>query len=351
MVFISLQRPKNIKMNKNIIKSLIGVAIGAIFLYFTLNNKPLNEIFESLKDANIKWIIISMLGLIVTFYLRAFRWKVLLESSNTNPTRYHVIYSLILGYFVNSFTPKFGEIIRCTSLKKSENIPTSVSLGTVVSERIYDVLVLLLGLLVIFFLELDRLGHVFISMKDSVILVFEKNAVAGISIIVVILLGIYLIYQLSKKNKFAAKLSLFLKEMLVSLKMSIKMKKYKSFIFLTILIWLVLVFVNYSFLMSLSATSEFGIYFAVIVLFVGSVGWVFPSPGGIGTSNFMILQLFIAFRLNQQAGVSFGLLASGITFGVSVGIGSIALFYHFMMKKRLSQNITETQQDLETTSI
>jgi hypothetical protein len=103
--------------------------------------------------------------------------------------------------------------------------------------------------------------------------------------------------------------------------------------------------------MSLSATSEFGIYFAVIVLFVGSVGWVFPSPGGIGTSNFMILQLFIAFRLNQQAGVSFGLLASGITFGVTVGIGSIALFYHFMMKKRLSQNITETQQDLETTSI
>jgi glycosyltransferase 2 family protein len=114
-------------MKKNILKSLFGLAIGAIFLFFTLNNKPLAEIFASLKEARLSWLLLSVLGLIMTFYLRAFRWKVLLESSDANPVRYNVIYSLILGYFVNSFTPKFGEIIRCTSLKKTDKIPTSVS--------------------------------------------------------------------------------------------------------------------------------------------------------------------------------------------------------------------------------
>jgi uncharacterized protein (TIRG00374 family) len=322
-------------MKKNIIKSLIGVAIGAIFLYFTLNNKPLGQIFESLKQAKVVWMLLSVFGLILTFYLRAFRWKVLLESSDTNPIRYNVIHSLILGYFVNSFTPKFGEIIRCTSLKKSEKIPTSVSLGTVVSERIYDVLVLFLGLIIIFFLEIDRLGNIMNNLIENLILLFEKNALAGITVIALLILGLYLLYWLSKKNKLAAHISIFLKEMVVSLKMSLKMKKYKSFIFLTILIWLVLVFVNYSFLMSLPGTNSFGFYFAVIVLFVGSVGWVVPSPSGIGTSNFMILQLFVAFSLNEQAGVSLGLLASGITFGVTVILGSLALVYHVIRQKKL----------------
>ena len=326
-------------MKKNIIKSLIGVSIGAIFLYFTLNNKPLNEIFASLKQAHVVWMLVSVLGLVVTFYLRAFRWKVLLESSDASPVNYSVIYSLILGYFVNSFTPKFGEIIRCTSLKKSDKIPTSVSFGTVVSERIYDVLVLFLGLLVIFIIEIDRLGNIMYGMIEAFVRLFERNLFTGIGALVLLLAGIFLLYQLSKKNKLAAKINLFLKDTAVSLKMSLKMRKYKSFIILTVLIWLVLTLVNYSFLMSLPETNSSGIYFAFIVLFVGSVGWVVPSPGGIGTSNFMILQLFVAFSLNEQAGVSLGLLASGITFGVTVGLGSLAHIYHLIRQKLVLQEV------------
>lgn len=320
-------------MKKNIIKSLIGVSIGAAFLYFTLNNKPLSEIFNSLKQAHIIWMLVSVLGLVVTFFLRAFRWKVLLESSDANPVRYSVIYSLILGYFVNSFTPKFGEIIRCTSLKKSDKIPTSVSFGTVVSERIYDVLVLLLGLVVIFIIEIDRLGGIMHDLAVGIANLFEKNIYTGIGAMLLFIAGLFLLYRLSKKNKLAAKIKSFLKETLVSLKMSLKMRKYKSFILLTILIWLVLTFVNYSFLMSLPETNSSGIYFAFIVLFVGSVGWVVPSPSGIGTSNFMILQLFVAFSLSEKAGVSLGLLASGVTFGVTVGLGSLALIYHLIRQK------------------
>jgi uncharacterized protein (TIRG00374 family) len=321
-------------MKNKIIKSFIGVAIGAIFLYLTLNNKPLDQIFNSLKEARVIWMLMSVLGLVMTFYLRAFRWKVLLESSDTNPIRYNVIHSLILGYFVNSFTPKFGEIIRCTSLKKSEKIPTSVSLGTVVSERIYDLLVLFLGLVAVFILEIDRLGNVLNSLINSLIQLFTKNALLGMSIITIMVIGIIALYYFSKRNKLAGRIKKFLSDLLTSLKMSLKMRKYKTFILLTVLIWLVLVFVYYSFLMSLPETNSYGLYFAIIVLFVGSVGWAIPSPSGIGTTNFMILQLFVAFSLNEQAGVSFGLLASGITFGVTVILGSLALMYHLIRQKR-----------------
>jgi glycosyltransferase 2 family protein len=323
-------------MKKNIFKSLIGIAIGAIFLYFTLNNKPLGQIFESLKSAKINWLLFSVLWLIASFYLRAFRWKVLLESSDTNPLRYNVIHSLIVGYLVNSFTPKFGEIIRCTSLKKSEKIPTSISLGTVVSERIYDLLVLFTGLGVIFLIEIDRLGSIIKAFFSGIGSIFSRNALAGIGIIILVIIAIYALIWLSKRNKLAAKIKDFLSKMLMSLKSSIKMKKYKEFILLTIAIWIVLILAYYSLLMSLPQTNSFGLYFAIVVLFVGSVGWAIPSPSGIGTSNFMILQLFVAFSLNEQAGVSFGLLASGITFSVTVILGSLALIYHFFRQRRLA---------------
>jgi len=323
-------------MKNKIIRTLIGIAIGVIFMYLTLNNKPLDKIFESLKSARLVWIVMSILGLIASFYLRAFRWKALLESADAKPNSYNVILSLVLGYFVNSFTPKFGEIVRCTNLKKTDKIPNSVSLGTVVSERIYDVLVLFLGLTVISLFELDRLGSIIMLLIDSLISLISKNFVNAILAFAFLILITYAFYWFSKRNKFAERVKNFFSKMMVSLKSSLKMKKYKIFILLTILIWMSLVFVYYCFLMSLPETNSFGLYFSVVVLFIGSVGWAIPSPGGIGTSNFMILQLFVAFNLNEQSGVSFGLLASGITFGVTVGLGSLALVYNFLRQRRLA---------------
>jgi glycosyltransferase 2 family protein len=315
-------------MKKILVKSLIGISIGVLFMYITLNNKPLDQIITSLKHAKINWLIISSLGLLVVFFLRALRWKILLESSNTRPGNYNVMYSLILGYFVNSFTPKLGEIIRCTTLKTSEKIPTSISFGTVVSERIYDILVLLLGLFIIFIFEVDRLGNLIGSIFFGIINLFKNHAPMAMVFLGLLIIGVYVLFYFSKKNALAAKVKVFLVNMTISLKQSLKMRNYKKFILFTVIIWTALIGVNYCFLMSLTETNSFGIYFAFVVLFVGSIGWVVPSPSGLGTSNYMILQLFIAFSLNEQDAVSFGLLVSGITFLVTVSFGVLAILIH-----------------------
>jgi glycosyltransferase 2 family protein len=330
-------------MKKILAKSVLGIAIGVFFMYITLNNKPLDQIFTSLKDARLNWMVISSFGLIFIFFLRALRWKILLESSNTYPGNYNVMYSLMVGYFVNSFTPKLGEIIRCTTLKSSENIPTSISFGTVVSERIYDILVLFSGLFIIFLFEIDRLGYIINSIFIGMLNLFSKNAYTGIAIAIIIFVAIYVLFYFSKKNAVAAKAKVFVLSMMTSLKLSLKMRQYKKFILLTFFIWTALVFVNFSFLMSLTETNSFGIYFAFLVLFIGSVGWVVPSPSGLGTSNFMILQLFIAFSLNEQDGVSFGLLVSGITFLVTVSLGAIAILFHFLRQKKFFSFVSRKQ--------
>lgn len=328
-------------MYKNILKSILGLVIGGFFLYLTLNKKPLDDIFNSLSSARLKWVIISVICLLATFYIRAIRWKVLLESSDTQPGKYNVVHSLVMGYLVNSFTPKFGEIIRCTALKKSEQIPTSISLGTVVSERIYDILILVSGLVIILYIEIERLGSVVTGLKRSVAYAVSTNTLSTILVISSVTLVIFLAYRLSKRNKVAATVSNFFKETGRSIKMSFKIKNYKRFIFLTVLIWMVLILVNYSFLMALPETKGYSFYFATLVLFIGGVGWALPSPGGIGTTNFMILQLFVAFSLDDTIGVSFGLLASGITFFVTVSFGAFAIVFDLIRKRYILKRGSE----------
>ncbi len=312
-------------MNKSIIRAIVGIAIGAFFLYLTLDKKPMDEIFNSLAQAKIGWVLMSALALIVAFYLRAIRWKVLLENQNEKASTYNVLYSLTMMYFFNAFTPKLGEILRCTTLNKSEKIPTSVSLGTVVSERIYDVAILVSGVFAFLFFEREHLGGVSTSIKQSLALMMQNNTYATVAIVVVLALVIFIAYRLSKTNKIAARVSKFFKELGQSMKRGFKIKNYGKFIFQTILIWITLVFLHYSFLMSLPETDHHSFYFATIVLFIGGIGWALPAPAGIGTTNFMILQLFIAFNLDENVAATFGLLAAGITFMVSILFGFFAI--------------------------
>lgn len=316
-------------MKKNIIQTFIGILIGGIFLYLTLVNKPIKEILESIKTARLFWIIMSGIILLLTFYLRALRWKILLENTGRKVRNNTVFYSLILGYFINSFTPKLGEVIRCTSIERSEKVPVSTALGTVVSERIYDLLVLGAGLLILFILELKRLGNLLNTMFDNLGNIIQNNFMLYIIISLTILLISLIIYFISKKTKLYQKLIEFTKSVFDTVKKTFRIKKYKRFLILTIFIWICLILMNYTYLLSLPETEGFNFYFAVLILFIGGIGWALPSPGGIGTTHFFILQLFLLFELSENSGLSFGILSNGATFILTIIFGIIA----FVLKR------------------
>ncbi len=312
-------------MNKNIAQTLIGVALGGIFLFLTLKNKPLGEIAESIKHANLLWVALSGVALVAVFLFRAMRWRLLVSNVGYPTKKRHVAYALTMGYFINSFTPKVGEIVRCTTLHKKDGVPVSHSLGTVVSERVYDLIILGLGLVVIFALEISRLGHILDGLMESISSLFSTNTLwAGIGAFAVAAAGYALFRYLIKKGLFN-RITGFLADMMKTVRATFRIKNYKGFVALTILIWIALVLMNYCFLKSLPETSQHDLYFAAVVLFVGSIGWALPSPGGIGTTHFFILQLFLAFNLSESAGVAFGVLSNGLTFIYTIVFGVLAL--------------------------
>lgn len=328
-------------MRKNVINAAAGIIIGGFFLFLTLRNKPLDRIFELLAGAQINWILLSILFLLVMFIFRAYRWKLLIENDGSSPDIKNVSYSLLLGFFVNSFTPKLGEIIRCTSLQKSSGIPVSRSFGTVISERIYDLIALLLALALILVLEFSRLqdliGAAAYTIKNTISsnLLNLSLFIGGLILLIIALVLIFRHYKLMDRIKS------FIREFWATVKQSFRIRSSRLFLFQTVMIWFLMVLVNYCCLLALPGTDSLSLYFAFVVLFVGTIGWAIPSPGGIGTSHFFVLQLFLLFNLSEETGITYGLLVNGIMviFTIAGGLLAIIIVNSFKLLKKDKREI------------
>jgi glycosyltransferase 2 family protein len=316
---------------------LFWVSVGGFFMYLTLKDKSLNELFDSIIHANPFWVGMNCVTLIGVFFLRGYRWRLLLKNTGENPKLIYVLYSLVMGFFVNSFTPRLGEVARCTALKQADDVPVSKSLGTMVTERIWDLLILMIGIVVIFFLELGRLQPVWDELMTSIRQILEKNMFLFLGTIVVLVLAGLIVFRILKHRKVFEKGRRFIQEFWQTIRLSFKIKRYPRFLFVTLLIWITLIFMNYFSLLALRETSGYSFYFAFILLFVVGIGWAIPSPSGIGTTHFIVLQIFLAFNLPETGGVAFGVLSNGLTFIYTIILGGLSLLIYQMATRKRSK--------------
>jgi len=313
---------------KKVINSLFWVLIGGFFLYLTLKGKPLNELFNSVTSADPFWVAMNGVALVSVFLLRGFRWKLLLQNTGEEPKQVFVWYALMMGFFVNSFTPRLGEVARCTTLKTASDVPVSKSLGTMVTERMWDMLFLLVGVGVVFVLEIKRLHPVWIELIDGIHKMITKNSMLFIGISVGLIVMALIAYRILKSKQVFKKGADFIKEFWQTIKLSFSIKRYPLFLIVTLLIWGVLIFMNYFALLALKETAGFSVYFAFILLFVVGIGWAIPSPSGIGTTHFIVLQVFLAFGLAESGGLAFGVLSNGLTFIYTILLGGLSLLVY-----------------------
>lgn len=322
---------------KNILQNILGIAIGAVFLYLTIRDKDLDQVWVSLKNADLFWVGLSGVILVIVFIIKALRWRILLHNGGMPISRLDAFNATMMGFLVNSITPKFGEIVRCTNVRRTNSFKLSNILGSAVSERIWDVLVLLLGVLIISLAELDTVLK--LLRVETWAQRWEALDLSGMIIRVVAvvlgLAGLWIYREAFYRWRIIEKLKDFSKEMIKTVLLTFKIKQYKQFLFLTFLSWFLLVLMNYCFLMALQETREFSLYFAFVVLFISGIGWAMPTPGGIGTTHWFILQLFIAFELSEEAGLSFGILSNGLNFVFTIIFGIIVYIFQEIRLHRL----------------
>jgi len=143
----------------SILKYIFLLAVAFALLALAFRGVSVGKILNQMLQANMFWVLVSVIPSLAALVSRAYRWKLLIESSGYSAPLNKTTYSLMVGYFANLAFPRLGEVTRCGALSKSESIPFNVLLGTVIVERVIDLVSLLLCLLLACILEFNRLGN------------------------------------------------------------------------------------------------------------------------------------------------------------------------------------------------
>ena len=287
------------KTRNIIVNTVVSLVLGLFLLYIVFNNIDLNLFLERLDNLDYSWIYLSMFISIFEHVVRGYRWNLLMQTKQTNLSTYITTHILIVSYFFALFIPRFNDFVRCYLISKTNNIKVSSSLGTVVSERIFDLISLFIISLLFFIIEFDLFTDFF---STYILTNISFDVYYLIILFFVIAVIISFIYYLNKKSDaFSSKFSEFKKGVL-----SVnKYYKNKKFLLSTLILWIIYFLMGYVIFFSLEETSSLAISSGIAVLVAGSLGMVVPVNAGIGAYHFLVASILISYNINYETGLFF----------------------------------------------
>lgn len=325
---------------KDLVKFFIFLAIAVVLVVLAFRGISLQWIIMQIGKAKFQWVFLSFLMSVLALISRAYRWNILIEPLHYNPPLRKTVYAVSIGYFANLALPRLGEITRCGSLNKSEAIPFNILLGTVITERIIDVISLILCLAITTIIEFERLGH---FIKTSIVKpIAEKTEflreppILIASSIVLITISVFVLryVRASQRSSRQNKLALLLKGMLAGMDSIRKLKRPWAFIFHSILIWLLYYLSVYLALFALPATEDLGLSAALFLLVAGGIAMSAPVQGGIGAYHLLVSQGLVFYGVSQMDGLAFATLLHSLQIIIILIFGSISLLLLFLERNR-----------------
>lgn len=296
------------KKNRNAISILVSVIIAGFLVYWVSTAIDFNQAWSAIKDANFWYVGISFLLGAAAYWFRSQRWRLLLDSIHYKVSAKNAFAAVSMNYFSNLIIPRSGEIARCASAFKTNNIPIDKSFGTVIIERVIDFLCLffVIGLTLVFKFKL---------VKETLLKALEQRAEAEpsytkfyIAGAVLFLLGIG--FLLFRKKIIKSKLYKKLIDFVVGIKEGVssvsKLKQQRLFWLYTILIWVFYYFMTWIVVFAFADSNHLSWKDGLFLLVAGGIGMIIPASGGIGSYHAAMGIAFVALGLSENLGVSVG---------------------------------------------
>ncbi len=312
---------------KTALKYIILFLTGVGVLYLAFRGQDLGKIWLEIKTANYFWVITSAFAVWIAHVLRALRWQMLYQSIHYKVSFWNAYHAVMIGYLANLALPRFGEIGRCSVIHKVEKVPMFASIGTVITERLFDVLVLFLTGLAMLIFQYDIVSD---FLYDTIYLNIAKKIntlnywwLVGIGIVVLLLIvsAIYFLCQ-----KFSKK---FLR-IFVSLRQGFgsysKLRQKRLFLIYTLLIWVFYSLSMYFAFSSIQATS--GLHFNVAFTAIVFSGFAMAAPvqGGIGVFHWMVAQSLVLYGISFKDGLAYSTIIHSSQVLLILVLGSLSLF-------------------------
>lgn len=322
---------------------ILGATVGLI--WFSLRSLPVEEgqnkwdyLANTWSQANKGWLLAMAAIAILSHVIRAERWRMLLVPAGHHTTLTYSFLSLMVGYLVNLVVPRGGEVSRCYNLYKLDKTPVEISFGTVVLERIVDVLCLLTLVIVSFVIEADKLfafidtlpiGQGGQSSRLKVLLII------GVVFIVVCVAFYLFVKKNAKLRAFVQKTWLGFREGLLSV---FRLKNKGLFIFYSILIWALYFVMSYCVILAFPETSHLGMGAVMSLFAIGSIAMAVPLPGGTGSYHVLVPQgLVYLYAVPQADAVAFTFIFHGWQTAIMIVGGAVSLIITSVLIKNKSR--------------
>ncbi len=338
--FLSLK-----KIAVQIVKFLAFFAIGAFIFWLIYKDQDIERIKTVLKnDVNYTWVFISLVIGLVSHISRTLRWGLMIEPIGHKPRFINTFLGVMVGYLMNLAIPRMGEISRCGVLSRYEKISFTKLIGTVVAERLVDMISLLILLGVVIFSQFGKMLS-FLQRNPEIQDKLSSVLKSPFLIIgVVLILILFFIFRKAFRNTIIFKKIIEIlknfKEGFISIR-SIKRKGW--FYFHSIFIWLMYYLMLYTVFFAFDFTSHLGPIAGLTTFVLASFGMVAPVQGGIGAWHFMAIEALLLYGVARENGIIFAFVAHTSMTGMIIIIGIISLLILPFINKR-DEMASETVQ-------
>jgi len=306
-----------LSIKKNL-KTILPLAFGAGLVWYSISKISINILIGYFKEANYNWIFLGLFFGILSHLSRAYRWKFMLAPLGFKPKFTNSVLAVLVGYLVNLALPRAGEVSRALVLTNYEDVPFEKGFGTIVAERIADLVMMLCIILITLFVQFDfiyeLLSKNFNPIKISISLV-------------VLILGFYTLTSFVKKatSGFLLKIKTFVAGLVEGVTSIFKMKNKWAFIFHTLFIWIMYVAMFWATIPAIEGLNvPFG---GILIGFIAGGFSIAATNGGIGLYPIAVAGALALFDISTETATAFGWIMWTAQTAMIIVFGGLAFLF------------------------
>jgi len=326
------------KKSIQLIQYFTFLAIGLLLGYLFFTSLNIDELKQNIRTGNFSWFYVVMFVSLMVYVIRVLRWQMLIRAIGHETKFSNAFAALSISYFVSFIVPRLGEVTRCLSIKKQHDIGFMELLGTVIIERVVDIISLIIVLLLTLVLEFTMIKE-FVNenvvkpfYNGVVIKIVQGNAMMLIiALLVLVIISVLFFYF---RNYLRAKSPMLIIKFIDGLKQGIasimKLKQKRLFCLYTFLIWVGYFLMTYFWFFIFKETSVLGWGACLSILSIGTIGRSVPiQGGGMGAYHFLVTNVAIIYGISASFGKTLAtLIHAGQTFFTfAMGLVGLIIFY------------------------
>jgi glycosyltransferase 2 family protein len=336
---------------KRAISYTLSLFLTVLFLYIAFHNANLEEVFFYVKEASIFWVIMFLLVGLVSHFLRALRWKYILHSVKPDVSVKNLFGALMVGYGVNCVVPRLGEVSRAVLVGKWEGLSRSALFGTVILERVIDMLFLGVAVLISIFFWREELYSNFPWLESS--LYITMGVILGLILFLYLVIRFkehfygFIIKIFSRiSEKLAHKLaSIF--EMLAQGFGSLKgVRNYIMVLSLSASIIILYAFNAYIgfFTIGMQEIQPVNFQMGWVLMSISAIGIIIPTPGGTGSYHTLAKSTLVLFGFTEAVSLAYAFLTHIVSYILFI---FSALIIYFVLNKQHESLIKVVETNLD----